>query len=101
MRSGVQMQKQVQLAFTGYNESNVKLALKTIMKKSSDFDVIVNGKPIQQHELLVGQPQLRGCDKKDLTVFSVSITGSLENLKNLVKIKTPLGVQIDLLPQAA
>jgi len=95
------MQKQIQLAFTGYNESNVKTAVKTIMVNSSSFDIIVKGNPIKESGLITNQPNLRGCDNADLKIYSISITGTIVDIRNLVKMKTPQGVQIDLLPQAA
>ena len=101
MRSGVQMQKQVQLAFTGYSESNVRIAVDTIVQNSAHFDITVNGNPIKENGLIVNQPNLRGCDNEDLKVYSLSIEGALANAKELVRTKTPLGVQIDLLPSPA
>ncbi len=95
------MQKQIQLAFTGYNESNVKIAVNKIRKCSSNFDIIIDGTPIKEKGLINHQPDLRGCDNKDLKVYSLAIQGDLANIKNLVKLKTPLGVQIDLLPKSA
>lgn len=95
------MKKQIQLAFTGYHESKVKSALNTIKKNSKNFDVIITDPPIKHEGLLAFQPKLRGCDQKDLTVYSLSIIGTLENARNLVKTQTPLGVQIDLSLQPA
>ena len=95
------MQKQIQLAFTGYHESKVKSALNTIRKNSENFDVVVTDIPIKHEGPLDFQPNLRGCDQKDLKVYSLSVTGTLANARNLVKMETPLGVQIDLLPQSA
>lgn len=101
----MQMQKHVQLAFTGYDKSNVESALeiimKTITKKSSNLDIIIHGTPISQRELLVNQPPLHGCDHKDLTVIALSISGSLKDVKRLVETKTPRGVMVEVLPQAA
>lgn len=95
------MQQQIQLAFTGYHESKVKSALNTIKKNSRNFDVGVNAAPTKHECPLAFQPNLLGSDQKDLKVYSLSITGTLANARNLVKIQTPLGVQIDLLPSSA
>ena len=95
------MQKQIQLAFAGYNESNVKTAVKTIVTNSPNFNIVVKGNAIKEDGLIINQPNLRGCDNKDLKIYSISIMGSLVNIRNLVKMKTPPGVQIDLLPQVA
>ena len=93
------LQKQFQLAFTGYNESNIKTAVKTIVKNSSRFDIIVKGAPIKENGFLTHQPNLRGCDKVDLKIYSISIKGILADIRNLIKMETPYGVQINLLPQ--
>ncbi len=95
------MQKLMQIAFTGYNESNVKSAVKTIVKHSHKFDIIVNGDPIKEDGLIKNQPNLRGCDNEDLKIYSLSIEGILTDAKDLVSLETPLGVQIDLLPLTA
>ena len=95
------MQNQVQLAFTGYDALDVESALSTIIKKSSNFNIIVNGDPISHDGLMKDQPRLRGCDKKDVIVFSMLLSGSLKNIKDLVKSETPNGVQIELLSYPA
>lgn len=101
MRMRDKMQIQAQLALTGYNDRNVKLALKKIMEKLSDSKITVNGDPIKQSEPLDNQPPLHGCDHNDLTVISISVSGSLKDVKRLVETKTPRGVMVELLPQAA
>lgn len=85
------------LTFTGYDEKDVKSAIETIRTESSKFNIKL-GESVLQKRLLKDQPKLRGCDESDLTIFSVIITGEFENAKNLVKVRTPYGVQIDLLP---
>ncbi|PJC51302.1 MAG: hypothetical protein CO032_00150 [Nitrosopumilales archaeon CG_4_9_14_0_2_um_filter_34_16] len=91
-------QKSLQVAFTGYHESQVKIAVKTIVKSSPHFGVVVQSTPRKENGLINYQPNLRGCDNNDLHVYSLAIAGSLANVRNLIKMKTPLGVQIDLLP---
>ncbi len=89
----------LRVAFTGYHESQVKTAVSTIVKSSQSFGVDVYGAPKKEKGLIHNQPNLRGCDNNDLHVYSLAIGGSLANAKNLIKTKTPLGVQIDLLPK--
>ena len=93
------MQKQMQLAFTGYDESKVKIAVKKIVVNSPNFDIVVNGDPTKEKGLIKYQPKLRGCDYKDIKIYSLSIIGDIANMRDLVKTKTPRGVLIDLLPQ--
>ena len=79
---------------------NLKLKLlKAIEKYSKEFSITTDD-PIKEKGPLDFQPNLCGCDKKDLKIYSLSIRGTLANAKKLVKIETPLGVQIDLLPQS-
>lgn len=94
------MQPQI-VAFTGYNESNVKTALDLIQKKSINFKINIEGIAKKEDGLLNNQPLLRGCNKEDLIVYSLMIHGNLGNIRNLIKTRTPYGVQIDLLPKAA
>ena len=94
------MQKQVKLAFTGYKKSNVKLALSTIKKQSSNFNVTINSESIPQSNDIGDQPKLWGCTKEDVIRYSVLVSGSLKDVKDLVKSKTPDGVQIELLPSS-
>jgi len=68
------------------------------MENSGSFDVDVNGDPVKNPGLVPRQPRLRGCDPDDLHVYSILIRGLHTNAKNLIKTKTPDGVQIDLLP---
>ena len=95
------VQHQLLIVFTGYHESDVKTAVDTIRENSEVFGITVNGNPKKEKGLIHYQPNLRGCDKKDLSVYSLTISGALTDVRNLIKIKTPSGVQIDLLPHSA
>lgn len=105
MRIGVHMQKQVQLAFTGYDNKDVELTLKKIMKKlsdpKSDLKISTHGNPEYHDEPLANQPPLHGCNHQNVTIVSLSVSGSLKNIKRLVEIKTPDGVMVEILPQTA
>lgn len=94
------MQNQI-LAFTGYNESNVRSAIETIQKNSFNFKIRIDGKARKENGLITNQPLLRGCYNEDLKVYSLIINGTLVNMRNLIKMQTPYGVQIDLLPTSA
>lgn len=91
----------MQLAFTGYHKSNVKKALNLIVGKSFKFNVSIIDKPKKEQDFIKHQPVYHGCNVADLTIYSLPIDGKLIDVKNLVKTKTPLGVQIELLPRYA
>lgn len=95
------MQKQVQLAFTGYDSKDVELTLKKIMKKLSDPDLKIStkGTPEYHDEPLANQPPLHGCNHQNVTIVSLAVSGSLKNIKRLVEVKTPDGVMVEILPQ--
>ena len=84
------------LAFTGYHKSKVRTALNKIIKRSKKFDVAVTDKPKEHKRQLKFQAKLWGCDVKDLTIYSIPITGTLANAKSLVRTDTPQGVMIEL-----
>ncbi len=96
------MVERAQLLFTGYNSSNVKTAVAKIVKQSSAFHVTVHGTPMTQKAKPVkGQPKLWGCGKEDVANTLIIVSGSLNDVKKLVKVDTPNGVQIELLPSKA
>jgi len=93
-----EVQKQIQLSFTGYEKSNIKTALEKIRKESLAFNVTVHGTSVKrQIKLVQGQPKLWGCDKEDVTIRTLLVSGYLKDIKNLVRLDTPDGVQIELL----
>ena len=95
--------QQITLSFAGYERSNLKSALSKIMEQSAAFNVIVYGSPVKQHiEQVEGHPILFGCSNNDdIIIETLSVSGSLDNIKKLVRQDTPAGVQIELLSPAA
>lgn len=87
---------QYQISITSYHRIDVKKTITIFVNKSRHFHVILDDFK-EEKRLLKNQPKLRGCDEKDLTIYSMLMSGTLENVKNLIKTDTPLGVQIDIL----
>lgn len=99
------MQIRTLVTVTGYNEEKVKTAVTKIRKKISDtrskLDVSLDDEPVKKNNLLKNQPPLHGCDHKDITIFALPISGSLEDIKRLADTETPDGVMVEILPSVA
>ena len=87
------------ISFVGYRRPDVDTALSKIMKQSKKHNVNIHGGPIsRKFELLSTHPKLWGCDKDDLIVMVLTVDGKKEDIKDLIRTDTPIGVQMELLP---
>ncbi|HVB66205.1 MAG TPA: hypothetical protein VND01_00750 [Candidatus Acidoferrales bacterium] len=90
------MRRSAQLLITSYDRLKVDQGYRKILAtKPKGVDV---GRPkIQKVEFTKDQPIIWGCNKNDLRQMSIPITGSIEDLKKLISIKTIEGVYMQLL----
>ena len=90
------MLRSAQLLITSYDQRKVDQGYRKILSaKPKKIDI---GTPkIQKVKSTKDQPIIWGCDKNDLKQMSIPITGSIEDLKKLISIKTIKGVYMQLL----
>ena len=86
------------IVFRGYDEKKIKLAMALILKKAKSFNVSITDGPTKETGQILNLPVCHGTDD-DFLVFTISITGNLQNIRNLVRVDTPRGVILDLLPE--
>jgi len=84
------------LIITSYDKQKVDQGYKKILSvKSKKIDM---GTPkIQKIKSTKNQPIIWGCDKNDLKQMTIPLSGSIEDLKKLITIKTIEGVYMQLL----
>jgi hypothetical protein len=84
------------LIITSYDKQKVDQGYKKILSaKSKKIDM---GTPkIQKVKFAKNQPMIWGCDKNDLKQMTIPLSGSIEDLKKLITIKTIEGVYMQLL----
>ncbi|MHB8546500.1 MAG: hypothetical protein ACYDAJ_07020 [Nitrosotalea sp.] len=96
----MKMEKSAKLVVTSYDLPKVNGTITKIMKQSSRLNVNVTGGPITMRMTVSqNQPKIWGCEGDDVKMKSISVSGSSDNLKKLLKIHAPDGVYLQLLPQ--
>ena len=93
------MQRDAKLVLTSYDLPKVGESISTILKNAPQFDIEIKKPPFDQK---IGQsddePKLWGCDGNDVIRKAMILRGSFSNMRDLVRIQTPEGVLIELLP---
>lgn len=91
--------KNAKLVLTSYDLPNIEKSILTIVKNAPKFKVEIKDDPVAQK---VGQftdePKLWGCDGKDVKRKAIMVSGYFTDMQNLVRIQTPKGVLVELLP---
>ena len=61
------------------------------------FNIRIHKKPsVQKIGRSDSEPKLWGCDSKDVTRITMTVNGSFADMKNLVHVKTPDGVLVEM-----
>jgi ribosomal protein S10 len=87
------MQKSAHLVLTGYDLSKIEGTVSKIKKYTKEIGLEVKDESIS----VKGKSELWGCQKDDTKQKSILVSGSLEDLQKLIKIKTADGVYVQLL----
>ena len=91
------MLQTARLVLTGYDLSKIDRAVSVVLKNMSRFNISIQEKPsVQKIGHLDDEPKLWGCDSKDVTRKAMTVKGSFTDMKNLVHVKTPDGVLVEL-----
>lgn len=93
------MPQDTKLVLTSYDLPKIDKSISTILKNAPKLKVEIKKDPVTQK---VGQfadePKLWGCDGKDVKRKAIIVSGSFSNIQELVRIQTPDGVLVELLP---
>lgn len=91
--------KSARLVLTSYDEPKIDESVSNILENASRFNVEIKKEPFDQK---IGQfdnePKLWGCDSKEIIRKAMMIRGPMSDMQNLVRIQTPDGVLVELLP---
>ncbi len=87
------MQKTFQILLNSYDRSNVEATALAIKKLAKKLGVSADETTVDPADL----PKFWGCDKKDVRSASLLVQCTIEQLEELVSIKSPIGVQIETL----
>jgi hypothetical protein len=91
------MYKSAQLIATSYDFDKIDKSLEKILEQAKKFNVQASGKPTSRKVVFSDKENpLWGCMKSDVKCKSVYVSGSVENLKKIIKIKALGGVYIQL-----
>lgn len=91
--------KSAKLVLTSYDQPKVDKSISSILKNASKFNVEIKEGPfVQKIGQFDNEPKLWGCDGNDVIRKAMMVRGSFSDMKNLVKIQTPDGVLVELLP---
>ena len=88
----------IQIVLTGYDLSKVNKTVSTILKNMPRFNIRIHKKPsVQKIGRSDSEPKLWGCNSDDVTRIIMTVKGLFTDMKNLVHVKTPDGVLVELI----
>ena len=93
------MQKYAQLVLTSYNSKTIDVSIESILSQALKMNISVKGKPVSSMVTSNKKIPMWGCEKNDVKRKSVLVSGSVQDLMKLIRIETPEGVYIQLIPQ--
>lgn len=93
------MQKSAQLVLTSYNSKTIDVSIESILSQALKMNISVKGKPVSSAVSSNKKIPMWGCEKNDVKRKSVFVSGSIQDLMKLIRIETPEGVYIQLIPQ--
>lgn len=89
--------KESSLVLTSYNPTKIKATVKIISENAHRFNIIIKIPAMDLTSSMVKkQPKIWGCESTDLERKIICLSGDMEDLKKLIKINTPNGVQMEL-----
>lgn len=95
-----EMQKSAKLVLTSYNLDTINTSLAVILAQAVKMRVSVEGTPVSSKVVFSNDDTpIWGCKRSDVKRKSVFVSGSVQDLKKLIKIKTAEGVYVQLLPK--
>lgn len=96
----MEMQKSAQLVLTSYNLKTIDVSIDAILSQAVKMNISVEGKPVSSKVVPSKKTTpMWGCERDDVQRKSIFVSGSIDDLKKLIKIKTPEGVYVQLIPQ--
>ncbi len=94
------MQKSAQLVLTSYNSKTIDVSIESILSQALKMNISVEGKPVSSKVIPSNKKiPMWGCEKDDVKRKSVFVSGSIQDLMKLIRIETPEGVYVQLIPQ--
>ena len=84
------------LDLIGYDTSKIDSTASIIIKNLSKYNVDLQKKPFVKKISVNGdEPTLWGCNYEDVTRKTMTVRGSLNDMKNLIHVETPDGVLVE------
>ncbi len=87
------MTESAQVVLTGYDKPKINESVKTLREYSKKINVEI----VEEHAKIKAKSKLWGCEKNNLKQEILFLSGTMDDLRKILHVKTEDGIYLQLL----